>query len=929
MLKAAIVQPTRLRCGLFGALLLILAACAPDTPQSLIASGDAYYAKKDFKAASLQYKTALQRDPRSMEARRRLGDTLLILGDLDGALIELTRALDDKAEMAAVLPILSRALVLGGQYRKLVGSYGEVTLDDPAGQAELKTNVAIAWGGLRELAKVAPAVEAALKAVPNYGPAMVVKARYLASGGQFDEALALLDGVVARNPKSYEAWLLRGELLDFAKQDSKQGEESYRKAVDADPTYVPAHSAIIMARIRQSDLAGAKAQADKLRVVLPKHPYTALVDAQIAYADGKPARAREILQTLLRAFPDHPGILLLSGSVEAQLGSVTMAAAQLGKALRYNPSLDAARRKLAEIETRQGQYSQAMATLKPLLERPQADPAALALAGDAQLRLRNPAAAEKYYAQASKADPTNLRFQAAAAMTRLSTGDGTAALNELHSISARSKDTYAEEMLFAAHMQRREFDAALATLEGMTRKEPERAALTELRGQVHLARRDSAAARAAFEQAVKADPGLFSAVVQLARMDVAEGKTAQAIARLQESTRLNPANAAAWLLLADLKQRESGATITDIRAIYAEAIRGSPTAVAPRLQLIDYLMRKSQFKDALAAAQSAAAAIPGDVLILDAVGQTQMRAGDLEQAATTFRKLAIAVPTSPEPYMRLASLYSAAGKGDQAESALYKAIEINPGYVPAQMGLVDLLTRSSREKDALTLIRRIKQSRPDDPLGYALEAIFHDRKKDVDAGVAVLREGAARTGNSDLAVRLFALLTQAKREAAAGQFASAWLKQHPKDAAFEYVLSVVELGRKDYKSAEPRLRRVLAIQANHVGALNNLAWLLVTTGGPGGLGFAQRAADVAPDEPPVLDTLALALAADKQVPAALEVQRRAVELAPEAKQLRLNYAKLAIQAGDKALARQELLQLQKLGAAFPAQDEVARLLQSL
>jgi predicted Zn-dependent protease len=79
----------------------------------------------------------------------------------------------------------------------------------------------------------------------------------------------------------------------------------------------------------------------------------------------------------------------------------------------------------------------------------------------------------------------------------------------------------------------------------------------------------------------------------------------------------------------------------------------------------------------------------------------------------------------------------------------------------------------------------------------------------------------------------------------------------------------------------------------------------------------------------VLDTLALALAADKQVPAALDVQRRAVELAPEAKQLRLNYAKLAVQAGDKALARQELLQLQTLGAAFPGQAEVTRLLQGL
>ena len=341
------------------------------------------------------------------------------------------------------------------------------------------------------------------------------------------------------------------------------------------------------------------------------------------------------------------------------------------------------------------------------------------------------------------------------------------------------------------------------------------------------------------------------------------------------------------------------------------------------------MLRKNQFKDALAAAQSAAAAIPGDVQVLDALGQTQMRAGDLEQAATTFRKLAIAVPTSPDPYMRLADLYAAAGKREQAESALHRAIEINPGYVPAQAALVDVLVRSSREKDALAHVRRIKQSQPNQPLGYALESLVHGRSKNVDAAIAVLREGAAKTGSSDLASRLYAQLYQAGRGAEADKFGATWIKEHPKDSTFEYLLSETDLRRQDYKSAEARLRRVLAVQSNHVAALNNMAWLMVTTGGSGGVGFAQRAVDIAPDQPAVLDTLALALAADKQLAAALDVQRRAVELSPEDKLLRLNLAKLALQDGEKALARQELLQLQKLGAAFPQQDEVSKLLQGL
>lgn len=928
MPKAVIASSRLLRAALLAAL-LAMSGCAPETPQSLIASGNAHFERKDFNAAILQYKNALQRDPGLMEARRRLGEALLIVGDLKGALLELSKAVKDKGEFPTVLPILSRALVLEGEYRKLVSDYGDVTLDDKAGQAELKTNVAIAWGGLHDVAKVTPAIDAALRAVPGYGPALVVKARYLAAKGQFDEAIALLDGVVARNPKLHEAWLVRGHILERAKNDSAGAEVSYRRAVEADPTYAPAHAAIVMVRVRQADIAGAKAQAEKLRAVLPKHPYTMLLNAQIAFADRKPEQAREILQVLLQAFPDSPSILLLSGAVQAQLGAATQAAAHLGKALRLDPTLDAARRTLAEIEIRQGQYSQALVTLKPLLDAPQAAAGTYALAADAEIRLRRPAAAEKYYNLAAKADPTNTRFQAAAAMTRMARGDAAAALTELQSISEKSEDTYADEILFAVHMRRRDYDAALATLDAMVRKAPGRAALLDLRGQVHLARRDHAAARMAFEQAVKADPALFAAIGSLARLDVVEGKAERAVARLSDVVKLNPGNAAAWLLLAELKARYAKGSVAEIRAAYAEAIKAAPTEAAPRLQLIDYTLRTNRFKDALAAAQSAAGVLPGDVRILDALGQAQMHAGDNEQAAATFRQLAAAVPTSPEPYMRLGALYAAAGKYEQAESALNLAIEVNPAFAPAQAALVDLLIRARREKDALNYVRRVRGSKPNQPLGYSLEATYHSRRKDLDAAAAVLREGTARTGNSELAVRLFATLTQAKRVTEADSFGAAWIKAHPNDSAFEYLLAETDLARKNYKSAEARLRRVLAAQGDNVVALNNLAWVLATTGGSGALGYAQRALDIAPDEPGLLDTLALALAADKQTAAALDVQKRAVEISPEDNRLRLGLARIALQAGDKDLARKELKRLDELGPTYSEQAEVKKLLQTL
>lgn len=911
------------------AILIAATGCTTESASSLIASGNSFYGKGDFGAAAIQYKSALQRDPQSAEARRRLGDALFRAGDIDGALVELTKVVKDPVEGPIVLPTLSSAMVQAGEFKKLVSDFGSTSLEKKEAQAELKTNLAIAWGALRDVAKAKQSLDAAFAAVPEFGPAMVVRSRLLAAERKPDEAIALLDSAVAKNPKAQEAWLVRGQLLEAVKGDVAGAEASYKKALEAAPNYVQAHSALVMIHIRRGDMASAKQQAKSLVAVAPNHPYTQLLKAQIAFAEQRFAEARETLQALLKAFPDSPSILLLSGAVEVHFGALTQAASQLSKALRMDPGLDAARRTLAEIEVRQGQSAQALSTLKPLLEAPAVGAETYSIAADAELRQGRAAAAEKYYLLAAKADPSNLRVQSAAALARIAKGDATAAITDLQNISGKSKGTFADEMLFAISMRKRDFTSALATLDTMEKKAPGKAALLELRGQVHLARGDQAAARAAFEQAAKSDPSLFAATRSLVRIDTAQGKLKEATARLDELTKQQPENASAWLLLAELKAQPSNGSAAEIKAAYTAAINAAPTLALARLQYIAHALRSNQLKDALAAAQAAAAALPSEVQVLDALGQVQTRTGDYEQAAKTFRQLASMLPNSPDPYMRLAGLYNTMGKRDQAESALKLALEGNPNFGPAQTALVELMLSGGKQREALAHITQIKEARPTQALGYALEAGYHTRQKKPEAAIAVLRQGVAKSGSRDLASKLAVALIQSGKDAEAEAFGLAWLKDHPDDASMEYVLAERAMVRNDFKSAEVRLSRVLAIQKDNVAALNNLAWLMATNGRSGASALAQRALYIAPDDPGLLDTFAFALASEKKFTEALEVQKRAVELSPGEGRLRLGLAKIALQAGDKGLAKSELTRLADLGASFPDQAEVKKLLSSL
>ena len=147
---------------------LVLAACGGGSTADLIASGRAYLAKKEPRAAIIQFKAALQKDGQSGEARYLLGQTLLDNGEPVAAAAELGKALDLKFPDAQVLPPLARALLLSGQTKKLTSLYGAVELADKAAAADLKSSVASAWGALGERAKTEEAVAAALRAVPQY-----------------------------------------------------------------------------------------------------------------------------------------------------------------------------------------------------------------------------------------------------------------------------------------------------------------------------------------------------------------------------------------------------------------------------------------------------------------------------------------------------------------------------------------------------------------------------------------------------------------------------------------------------------------------------------------------------------------------------------------------------------------------------------------
>jgi FimV-like protein len=78
-----------------------------------------------------------------------------------------------------------------------------------------------------------------------------------------------------------------------------------------------------------------------------------------------------------------------------------------------------------------------------------------------------------------------------------------------------------------------------------------------------------------------------------------------------------------------------------------------------------------------------------------------------------------------------------------------------------------------------------------------------------------------------------------------------------------------------------------------------------------------------------MDTLAMALAADKKLDQAVELQKKALAIAPDSPVLKLGLARMYVQAGQKAQARELLEPLSQLGDKFQDYAEVKSLLSTL
>lgn len=905
----------------------LVAACGGKSDADFVADAKKQIESNEARSATISLKSALQKNPQSGEARYLLGKVLLDAGDPVAAGVELQKAADLKFDPSRVIPALARSLVDQGEFRKVLDTYEKAMLPDPSGMADLKTSVAMSQARTGATEAAGKTLEEAFKAMPNYTPALLLQARLLADAKDRAGAQNILTRLLSVDPKNVEAWKLKGDIALYAEKDRKTALEAYRKAIAGKPTLAGAHAAVIEILVADQDLPAATAQVAELKKVLPNHPQTMYFEGVLAYLNKDWATARDRGSKLVELAPNNALALQLAGTAELQLRNLQKAETYLSKAVQQGPGLTLARTMLAQIHLRTGQPAKALETLAPMLNSPAVTPEMLAIAAEAHLQAGDSKQSEELFARATKMRPDDGKIRTAQAMGHLRQGKGDKAMGELEAIAASDKGVAANLALISAHLRKNELDAALKQIDALEKKQPDRPLATNLRGRVLVLKKDLAGGRKAFERALELDKRYYPALASLAALDLTEGKPADAKQRFDAYLKEDPKHVGALMGLAAVMSR-TGASNAEVAQVIDRAVKAEPSQPGPRLRLIEHQLSVRDHKAALAAAQDGLAAMPNHPDLLQALGRVQLAMGDSQQAVTTLNKLVAVKTDSPQAHVALGEALLQRKEYAEAEKNFRRALALKSDLLSAQQLLVGTLVSDRRAADALTVAKEVQKQR-NDGIGQMLEGDVEASRKNWDAAAAAYRASLQRTQTTDVAVRLHGLFVAQGKTGEADRFAAEWEKSRPRDAAFLYYRADLALAQKDYPLAEARYRAVLGVQPSNPLALNNVAWLMVQQKKPGALEQATKAAQILPNQPAVLDTLALAQAFENKVKEAVETQRKAVALAPQDNSLRLNLARLLVQAGDKQAARDELKALEKLGAQFPQQQQVEELLKSV
>ncbi len=664
--------------------LLHVGSCARDPEvrkQRYLASGNAYSEQGKYREAIIEYLNAVRIDPKFAEARKRLGDAYISVGEPTAAARAYVRAADLlPADLTVQLKTANLLLLAGDHDDARARAEAALKLDADNVQAHIILGLALV--GLKDTDGGLKQVEEALRLDPSSSQAHSFLGMLQVAQGRREQAEASLRKAVELGPKSVPAMLALANFL-WTTGRIDEAERWMNSALKLDPHNLLANRSLAALYLS----TGRQAQAERYFRAISEA--SSGPEGQLPLADyyltvGRLADAIHLLEPLASDRSVATAVELRLGEAYLANGDKADAGKMAGQLLAREPGNAGALLLQSRLMASDGKMDEAV-------ERARAAAVAAPQSAQVQFILGRLLAARGDADGARQAFTRVLALNPRAAAARLE-------MSKLHlaqgrpdlatdfaeeAVNAEPDSLQAKLALARSLLAERRIEDAARQLAPVLAARPDDAEVQVLAGLVAGGRQDRAGARAAFERAERLAPGSLEALSGLVGLDLAARDFKAAEARV--NARIAAGSPSSGLLVLAGRTFLASGDAAGAERFWRQAIDVDPAALDAYARLGRLYVSQRRLDDARQEFEALATRQVKPVAALTMAGQILLQEGRTDAAREHFERVLALDPNAAVAANDLAWIYAETGvKLDEALQLAQTAVASLPKSAEAR-----------------------------------------------------------------------------------------------------------------------------------------------------------------------------------------------------------------------------------------------------
>lgn len=692
---------------------LALAACAgaEGRKSAFLAQGQKHMAERNWQKARVDFRNALQVDPKDAQVIFNLGAVSERLGDYVAAAGAYQQALNiDKGRLDARRG-LARLYARGGAPKDAVALVEEGLLQHPD-DATLLAIRGIARDQLGDAsAALADGEAAARLAAGDSTAGMLLGVLYLRAG-RLDDAVAAVERASAAHSDDVELQLQLAEIYRAAGRPAAAADR-LRRAIALEPGRLELRKKLAESYILSRDIDAAEKVLREAIAAMPldvdaKLSLATLLATHRSFEDGERS-----LKTLVSADPSSHFLRMSLGRFYESSGRTMLAADVYREVSRLDakgPQGIAARGRLAAMEWSTGNVEAARDLVDGILAENSRDNDALALRARIALSRGDATAAISDLRAILRDQPNAPGIMRALAEAYVAANEAALAEETLRaSVQANPTDVPSRLALSQYLLKGGRAEEAQAAIDQLSADLPRDIAALEAALRVQVGRRDFAAARATAARAVALWPDQPRGYYLSGLVDEVQGRRAEALAGFEKALSLAPDSTEPLVaaVRADLALKQPARAAARVDAVLAR----TPKSAQVHNLRGELDLQLVSIDSAISAFNKAIELQPGWWLPYRNLGRAHFAAGRAEKAIAAYQRGLAATQYAPNLLVDLAEMQERAGKTKEAVALYEEFLRRNSGSPIARNNLAMLLLKY-HAGDQASLDRAMELARP-------------------------------------------------------------------------------------------------------------------------------------------------------------------------------------------------------------------------